>query len=246
MRPQYLWLVLASVLAPISSRMINVTIDDAFGDPTNGRQIQYFPSTAWQRGDGCQPCTAKPSPASDAWLGTWHDATFNPNDTATNSALGQIIVASAQFTGTAVYVNCILTRSFTSPDGNTDMTFYFDDDDNPADVFQKTPNGDTSYQFGVTVFSATNLPFGEHTVRLEVGHAGQKALVLLDSITYTADDGSGGPVSSSSTATGAESSSFTPAPSQTSLGSNLDAGLFVGPIVPTSILIIALIIVVGL
>ncbi|KAL5512058.1 hypothetical protein ACEPAH_5277 [Sanghuangporus vaninii] len=202
--------------------MINVTIDDAFGDPTNGRQIQYFPSIAWQRGDGCQPCTAKPTPASDAWLGTWHDATFNPNDTATNSALGQIIVASAQFTGTAVYVNCILTESFTSPDGNTDMTFYLDDNDNPADVFQKTPNGDPSYQFGVT------------------------ALVLLDSITYTTDDGSGGRVSSSSSATGAESSSFTPVPSQTSLGSKLDAGLFVGPIAPTSILIIGLIMVVGL
>lgn len=87
--------------------------------------------------------------------------------------------------GTAVYVNCILTRSFTSPDGNTDMTFFIDNDDNPTGVFQQSPNGDTSYQFGVTVFSATDLPPGQHTVRLEAGHAGKKALVLLDSIIYT-------------------------------------------------------------
>ena len=65
------------------------------------------------------------------------------------------------------------------------MTFFLDDLDNPAGVFQQTPNGDTSYRFGVTVFAKTDLPFGQHTIRLEAGHAGKKALVLLDSIIYT-------------------------------------------------------------
>lgn len=87
------------ILASSSAGLVNVTIDDAFGDPMTGQQILYSPENAWQRGDGCEPCTAKPTPANAAWRGTWHDATFNPNDTSTNSALGQIIVASATFTG---------------------------------------------------------------------------------------------------------------------------------------------------
>ena len=93
--PVFLFLL----LLPSSGKRVNVTIDDFFGDPTNNQKIQYFPSAAWQSGNGCERCTAKPTPASSAWLGTWHDSSFNPNDTATNSALGQIIVASAQFSG---------------------------------------------------------------------------------------------------------------------------------------------------
>ena len=95
----------AAFLASSSASLVNVTIDDAFGDPKTGQQIAYQPSNAWQAGNGCQPCTAKPSPASEAWAGTWHDASFNPNDTATNVALGQLISASVSFTG--VYRNLI-------------------------------------------------------------------------------------------------------------------------------------------
>lgn len=78
---------------------MNITIDDEYGDPLTGQQISYSPADAWQQGNDCTACTAKPTPASDAWNGTWHDASFNPSGTGTNGAPGQIITASVQFEG---------------------------------------------------------------------------------------------------------------------------------------------------
>lgn len=85
--------------------------------------------------------------------------------------------------GTAVYVQVILTGSETSPDGNTDYTFSIDNEN--AGVFQQSPNGDSTYKFNQTVFSKTGLSNSLHTLTIESGHAGKKALVLLDSIIYT-------------------------------------------------------------
>ncbi|EJD06284.1 uncharacterized protein FOMMEDRAFT_166512 [Fomitiporia mediterranea MF3/22] len=182
-----LLILIASLLSTGLTKLVNVTIDDTYGDPITGNQIVYSPSSAWQQGNGCGPCTAKPSPSSNAWMGTWHDATFNPNDTSVNNAIGQIINASVEFFGAAVYVNCILTRSASSPDGNTDLTFFLDDTE--AGVFQMSPNGDTTYHFNSTVFSMTGISNSSHTLRMESGLAGQKAMILLDSIIYTVDDG---------------------------------------------------------
>ncbi|KAI5117400.1 hypothetical protein M0805_004622 [Coniferiporia weirii] len=203
--------------------LVNVTIDDQFGDPTNGQHIFYDPSEAWQAGQTCTSCTARPSPASDAYLGTWTDATFNPSGTVTNSVPDQIIQASVSFVGTAVYVVCILTGTSTSPDGNTDMTFKIDNV--TTGVFQKQPNGDATYHFNQTVFAQTGLPNTLHTITIESGHAGQKALVLLDSIIYTADDSS----TTSSSSTPSPSASIAPDNNQS--GSSTNIGVIVGPIV---------------
>lgn len=89
--------------------------------------------------------------------------------------------------GTAVYVVCILTGSAASPDGNTDMTFMLDGKD--VGSFEKAPDGDATYHFNQTVFSATGLSNSSHTLQVQSGHAGQKALILLDAVVYTADDG---------------------------------------------------------
>ena len=63
------------------------------------------------------------------------------------------------------------------------MTFIIDGA--VAGYFQQAPDGDPNYEFGVTVFSKTGLKNVAHTITLESGNAGGKALVLLDSITYT-------------------------------------------------------------
>ena len=84
-------------LSPVSGA--NIIIDDQFGDPVTGAHITYEPAVSWQKGQTCQNCTAKPTPASDAWMGTWMDASFNPSGTATNSVPGQIISATVPFTG---------------------------------------------------------------------------------------------------------------------------------------------------
>lgn len=83
---------------------MNITIDDELGDPLTGQKISYLPDGAWQQGNNCELCTAKPAPASDAFDGTWHDATFNPTGTATNDIPDQIIAASVQFEGEFRYL----------------------------------------------------------------------------------------------------------------------------------------------
>ncbi|KAH8114188.1 hypothetical protein DFH11DRAFT_254255 [Phellopilus nigrolimitatus] len=235
MRSIVIYLYLASLVPRISAILVNVTIDDQFGDPTNGEQITYNPPSAWQTGQNCQLCTAKPSPASDAYMATWHDASFNPAGTATNNVAGQIIQASVSFTGSAVYVTCILTGSSVSPDGNTDMTFKIDGV--AVGVFQQAPNNDTSYHFNTTVFSTSGLSNSLHNFTLESGHAGNKALVMLDSITYTTDNGLGGSSTSSSSPTGQADSS-----SSSSGGSKMPVivGAIVGAIIVVGAAIIGL------
>lgn len=200
MRPRAALLFL--FLPPFSlARLVNITIDDQNGDPQTGQVINYNPPEAWQPGQTCSDCTAKPSPASNAYMGTWQDASYNPNDTATNSVPGQVIQASVPFignsihslisvvlinifsTGVAVYVNVILTGSTSAPDGNTDYTFKIDNV--TKGEFQKTPDGNSTYLFNQTVFAITGLDGGLHTLTIESGHNKKKALVLLDSITYT-------------------------------------------------------------
>ncbi|OCB87365.1 hypothetical protein A7U60_g5505 [Sanghuangporus baumii] len=166
----------------------NVTIDDTNGDAVTGGQITYSPALAWQAGQSCQNCTAKLD-GNQAYDGTWHDASYNPPGGLSNSYPGTIISASADFTGTAVYIYCILTRSSSSPDGNTDMTFYVDDQE--VGSFSRDSDGDKSYQYNQVVFAWSGLDGStNHNVRLESGHLGQKALVLLDRIVYTTEDSS--------------------------------------------------------
>ncbi|KAL5478441.1 hypothetical protein ACEPAI_2625 [Sanghuangporus weigelae] len=165
----------------VFARSYNVTIDDQMGDPTTGRSISYSPADVWNDGQTCERCTARPSPASNAYMGTWKDATFLPPDDPGETA--EIVQASVPFIGTAVYVNCILTRSSSGPNGNTDLTFKIDNV--TVGTFEQVPDGDTTYHFGVTVFSMSGLGNTVHTLSIESGHAGSRALVLLDSIIYT-------------------------------------------------------------
>ena len=167
------------------------------GDPTTGRSITYIPADIWKDGQTCSECTARPAPAANAYMGTWKDATFEPPDSPGEHAT--IVQASVSFIGefmvglyteicltsigTAVYVNCILTGSESRPNGNTDLTFRVDDV--TLGSFEQTPDGDRAYRFGVTVFATTGLDNSVHTLSIESGRAGRRALVLLDSIIYT-------------------------------------------------------------
>ena len=91
---------LTTILFPFSfAALSNVTIDDQNGDPTNGLKINYNPPSAWHAGQTCTVCTAKVIPATDAWMGTWTDGSFNPVGTNTNNVPGQIIQASLSFIG---------------------------------------------------------------------------------------------------------------------------------------------------
>ena len=77
----------------------------------------------------------------------------------------------------------ILTGIYINPISTSDYTFFLDD--NIEGVFQKAPDGDSTYHFNQIVFSRDGLANTLHTLRIEAGHSGNTALVLLDSVIYT-------------------------------------------------------------
>ena len=63
------------------------------------------------------------------------------------------------------------------------MTFFIDDEQ--VGAFTQPTNGDPTLQYNSLVYSNVELNDGPHTFRLESGHLGQRALVLLDYLVYT-------------------------------------------------------------
>ncbi|KAK0466367.1 uncharacterized protein EV420DRAFT_826384 [Desarmillaria tabescens] len=160
----------------VEAKLVNVTIDD------QSAGWIFSPAEAWNDGASCQGCTAHPE-ASLAVDGTWHDSTFN-KDTGSNDYPNQVLNASISFNGTAIYVICILAKTTSSPTGNSDMSFYIDND--LVGEFYQTAPGESGYQYNFTVYSNNSIPDGLHTFKLQNGHVdGIKALVILDAIIYS-------------------------------------------------------------
>lgn len=166
--------------------LVNSTIDDAFPDPRSGATIQYTPAAAWNLGGSCQPCTAKPD-ISLLYNNTWHDTTFYPTSGRApfpNTPLN----ATIELTGSAVYVYCALARTAVSPTGNSDMTFWIDG--SKVGEFVRTAPGLPGYEHNVLVYRNTSIPDGKHTFMIQNGRVdGPVALMMLDRIVYTYDDG---------------------------------------------------------
>ena len=165
----YIFLVMAAVVfAGTSTR----TIDDQKGDSVTGLIPTY--SGAWNEGPECTGCSVQPDP-SQAFGGTWHDATVHPGD--------PIRTMTASFNGTAVTVYGILAHTIPYITTLTNVTFLLDNQ--PAGSFFNDPTSSTDYQYNVPMFSAQDLPNAEHTVTLEITGDTNAALILFDYITYT-------------------------------------------------------------
>ena len=82
------------------------------------------------------------------------------------------------------------------------MTFIIDG--NTSGSFENVPisNSVTTFTANKTVFSTTNLSNTQHTLQIQSGHKNQQAVVLLDTIVYTVDNGE---ETSSTSTTGSES-----------------------------------------
>ncbi|OBZ79811.1 hypothetical protein A0H81_00318 [Grifola frondosa] len=173
-------LIFSIPIVDVLADLVNVTIDDTLGDALTGEQFTYFPSASWNIGQNCSGCTAHPNP-SDIYLNSWHDGTANGVGDP-----GQILTASVSFTGSALYVFCIVTHSFTSPDGNSDMSFYIDGD--LVGTYLSQPTGDDTYDYDVPVYANESMSNGLHTFELVNGAVtGLKSLVMLDYVVYTRD-----------------------------------------------------------
>ncbi|OCH86687.1 hypothetical protein OBBRIDRAFT_211430 [Obba rivulosa] len=163
--------------------LINITIDDTFGDAVTGQKFAYSPSDLWNTGQNCTVCEARLDP-SKVHNGTWHDSTFFPLGVVPNSNIP--MNASVSFVGTALYVFCVLAHTSSPLDGQTDMTFTVDG--RVVGTFAEQPNGSPSVDYGVPVFSIDNLSPGPHQFTLTNGHVnGNTSLVLLDHVVYTTE-----------------------------------------------------------
>ena len=70
-----LFLVSLLVFSPCLAKLVNVTIDDGYGDSRTGAQIAYSPESAWRDGRvECSGCNARPNSAL-LYNRTWHDNT---------------------------------------------------------------------------------------------------------------------------------------------------------------------------
>jgi len=158
-----------------------------------GQEIQY--SKNWSFGPTCTKCEAKVNPPNEPFDQSWHDSTFLTN--------GPLLTASVTFTGSAVYVVCILTGTSSNPNANSDMTFLLDGEE--VGSFQQSPNGNPAYLFDSVVFSKNDLSLEQHNITLVSGRLGKVALVLLDRIIYTTEVADDQPSSSQDSSPGSGS-----------------------------------------
>ena len=75
--------------------LVNVTVDDTYGNQATGDVIQYAPDGVWNLGQECPACSAQPNP-EQIYFGTWHDGTFSVNSL---TAPDQLLTATLVFEG---------------------------------------------------------------------------------------------------------------------------------------------------
>jgi hypothetical protein len=86
--------------------------------------------------------------------------------------------------GTAIYIFCILVNAKKQPYGDSDMQFYLDD--GVVGNFRRTAPGTNTYEYNVSVYAKEGLAQGMHTLTLQNGFNGGKAVTtLLDYIIYS-------------------------------------------------------------
>jgi hypothetical protein len=197
------WLLALILVPPARSVLINVTIDNKYGDPRTGAQFVFSPNGAWYDGPGCTTCKAQPDP-NKAYNGTWVDSTFS-TQLESNPFPSAMPTASINFTGrhlsslapyfrpltcvlgSAIYVYCIMAYSI----GPSFLTFLLDDQvvgsfyGGLNDQQQNTaPN--RTFDYNVLVYSNRSLIHGTHSFMLKNGFPnGPLSLVLLDYLTYS-------------------------------------------------------------
>ncbi|KAK0237315.1 hypothetical protein EDD85DRAFT_837208 [Armillaria nabsnona] len=170
--------VLCLAIFAVQAKLVNVTLDD------RDAGLTYTPSDAWANGTDCETCTAKLD--TDKLVhGSWHNSTFQPGDKEPHKV-------SISFSGTAIYVDCILAKSTSNPplNGHSDMRFFIDGALVGRFARDISNDSTSTYEYGTTVYANTSIPTGLHTFRLQNGHTNSttQSLVLLDAITYSYDD----------------------------------------------------------
>ncbi|KZV84451.1 hypothetical protein EXIGLDRAFT_288776 [Exidia glandulosa HHB12029] len=168
--------------ATAAGRLVNVTIDDTFGDERTGAIPKYTSAHLWNARsatDGCTTCYAQPD-GSQFHHNTWHDETTFTGQIPSNMSLS--------FMGTSIRMYCALANKLDIKLTNraTHLAFYLDDSAVPASTFDHEPTNDPGFIYNQLVFESDNLPLGQHTVVLSnLGTLDKGSLVLFDYAVYT-------------------------------------------------------------
>lgn len=96
-----------------SAQLVNVTIDDTFGDQLTGTTITYLPPDVWKLGQDCSDCFAKLDQTKVS-NGTWHDGTFSAV-AENNGPANRLLTATVTFQGTQPRSLNLVTRDMIGP-----------------------------------------------------------------------------------------------------------------------------------
>ncbi|KAL1747035.1 hypothetical protein HDZ31DRAFT_32727 [Schizophyllum fasciatum] len=181
--------------------------------------LSYDPAGAWFEGQLCQNCRARPD-ANTAYNGTWHHTTDD------NTIDTQDTTLTIQFTGTALYVYCIIANNVSAGTG-TVANYDFRLDGQDAGNYHHDPENVADYFYNVPVYAVSGLDNGPHELMVNVaGSSGVSgsSLMLFDYFTYTYEDDNGDTGSSTSSAPTETTTSSSPATSS----SDTNVGAIVG------------------
>ncbi|KAF7430962.1 hypothetical protein PC9H_006677 [Pleurotus ostreatus] len=153
----------------------NITIDDELGDELTGNRPSFSPLLGWAQGAVCDGCLKLD--AGQTIQRTWHDHTHRSNETRS--------AVSFPFSGTAVFVYCILANNLTGITTLANYSFFLDG----AEVgrFIHVPENGSDFQYNVLVYSNTSVPNGNHTFQLLADSNVSDTLILFDYAQYTLD-----------------------------------------------------------
>ncbi|KAJ7463782.1 hypothetical protein FB451DRAFT_1043042 [Mycena latifolia] len=149
----------------------NRTIDDFYGDEITGSHPIYEPLNAWNTDGNCTGCFAKADP-SMTFQRSWHDsvsASLPPSS------------VEIHFTGSTIYLFCVVTN--TVPDTNTltNLTFSLDGTLLPGG-YTRIPDNSSDILYNVSVLAAQGLTNASHIL---VARTASQSLFLFDYAIYT-------------------------------------------------------------
>ncbi|PIL31270.1 hypothetical protein GSI_05968 [Ganoderma sinense ZZ0214-1] len=205
----------------------NRTIDDEKGDSVSGLLPEFSPPGAWHQGSTCGTACLVHLDPSQTLDGTWHDATYEPNDPEPRSI-------TMRFNGTAVYVYNVLANTVAYADTGTNITFALDG--SPVGHYRHIPRNTTLFDYNVPVYSNGTLQNTEHQLVIQAAGAMQSpSLILFDYVVYTFDDT---PTATATTKNAKQAASKTPvATTQSSPSTAAIVGAVVGGVVALLILV---------
>ncbi|KAI1782902.1 hypothetical protein LXA43DRAFT_1137095 [Ganoderma leucocontextum] len=239
---QPLLLSLSLLFVPVTSTLVNVTVDDQLGDRTTGLIPEYLPNDGtWHVGSPAEDCsTCKLTPSTfdltQVYEETWHDATYSPPRTPAT--------ITVQFTGTAVYVFNILPNTLSNTTTVVNISFSIDGTD--VGTFTRSPDSSSTILYNQLVYQNTALTDVAHTLIMTAG-GDSKSLVLFDYLLYTTQSNDTTSTSASTSTTTQSSPTSTSTPIDSSLDqsspSSTPVGAIVGAVIGSLICLLGMVIV---